>query len=312
LSPVIFSAGAWPVGYHPDFTISLYNQPGHVALQGGQAWRSFFMLHEKRHQLLAVFQVCIDHGVGQSPLRAPYGGIECSSRVSAIQLFDFISFIESSLRVEGVTQLTLKCAPQGYRPHTSALLHTFLMNQGYQVLHAEVTSLIDVQKSDGRTLHVWERRKLRQATAAGLAVEVLPAEQLSELYTFIARCRQRKEYALSLSWEDVLKAATRFPEAYVLFGVYQDRKLVAGALSVRVTEDVLYNFYSDHDAAYDALSPVVMLIDGMYQYCVRQRIALLDLGTSAVGDTPNFGLLEFKLRLGGAPSPKFTFTKSLS
>jgi hypothetical protein len=283
-----------------------------VALQGGKAWRSFFMLHEKRRQLLAVFQVCIDHGVGQSPLRAPYGGLECSSRVSPVQLFEFISFIESSLRAEGVTQLILKTAPQGYKPRTSALVHTFLINQGYQVMHAEATALIDVQKSGERTVHAWERRKLRQATAAGLEVDVLPAEQLSELYTFIAACRQKKEYALSLSWEDVLTAATRFPEAYVLFGAYQDKKLIAGALSVRVSEDVLYNFYSDHDAAYDALSPVVMLIDGMYQYCVRQRIALLDLGTSALGDTPNFGLLEFKLRLGGAPSPKFTFTKSLS
>jgi hypothetical protein len=283
-----------------------------VALQGGQVWRSFFMLHEKRRQLLAVFQVCIDNGAGKSPLRAPYGGIECSSRVSPTQLFDFISFIESSLRAEGVTQLTLKSAPQEYWPHMSALLHTFLINQGYRIMHAEATALIDVRTSGERSLHAWERRKLRQAAAAGLEVEVLPAEQLPELYTLIATCRQKKGYALSLSCEDVLKAATRFPEAYVLFGVYQDKKLIAGALSVRVRENVLYNFYSDHDAAYDVLSPVVMLIDGMYQYCVRQGIALLDLGTSAVGDVPNFGLLEFKLRLGGMPSSKFTFTKLLS
>lgn len=312
MSPVRFEEGAWPAGYHPDFTISLYNQPGHVALQGGQAWRSFFMLHEKRHRLLAVLHVCVDGGTGKSPLRAPYGGIECSPRVSPTQLFDFISFIESRLRAGGVTHVTLKCAPQGYTPHTAGLLHTFLINRGYQVTHAEATALIAVRASAGRTLHAWERRKLRQATAAGLVVDVLPPEQLSGLYTFIAACRRQKEYALSLSLEDVLKAAARFPEAYVLFGVFQDRKLVAGALSVRVSETMLYNFYSDHDAAYDALSPVVMLIEGMYQYCIRQGIALLDLGTSALGDAPNFGLLEFKLRLGGAPSPKFTFTKSLS
>lgn len=269
------------------------------------------MVHEKHRRLLAVFQVCIDEGIGKSPRRAPYGGIECSPRVSPTQLFDFISFIESCLRAEGVTQLTLKNAPPGYAPRVSALLYTFLVNQGYAVVHAEATALIDIQSSQERTLHAWERRKLRQATAAGLAFEVLPAEQLPALYAFIAACRQQKQYSLSLSLEDVLKAMNRFPEAYVLFGVYQDKKLIAGALSVRVSENVLYNFYSDHDAAYDALSPVVMLIEGMYQYCVRQCIGLLDLGTSALGDAPNFGLLEFKLRLGGEPSPKFTFTKML-
>lgn len=270
------------------------------------------MLHEKRRRLLAVLQVCVDNGTGKSPLRAPYGGVECSPRVSPTQLFDFISFIESRLRAEGVTQVTLKCAPQGYTPHTSALLHTFLINQGYQVTQAEATALIAVPASPGRTLHAWERRKLRQATTAGLVFDVLPPEQLATLYTFIAACRQQKEYTLSLSLEDVLKAAALFPEAYVLFGVYHDRKLIAGALSVRVSKTVLYNFYSDHAAAYDALSPVVMLIEGMYQYCVREGIAMLDLGTSALGDTPNFGLLEFKLRLGAAPSPKYTFTKTLS
>jgi hypothetical protein len=283
-----------------------------VALQGGQAWRSYFMLHEKLRVLLAVFQVCIDDGIGRSPLRAPYGGIECSPKVSATQLFDFIDFIESSLRAEGITALILKTAPQGYTPRVSALLYTFLINRGYVVANAEATALIDVQPSRERTLHAWERRKLRQATAAGLTFEVLPADQLPELYTFIAGCRRQKQYALSLSLEDVLKAAARFPEVYVLFGVYQDTNLIAGALSVRVNENVLYNFYSDHDAAFDALSPVVMLIEGMYQYCVGHDIALLDLGTSALGDAPNFGLLEFKLRLGGEPSPKFTFTKTLS
>jgi hypothetical protein len=283
-----------------------------VALQGGQAWRSYFMLHEKRRLLLAVFHVCIDDGVGRSPLRAPYGGIECSHGALPAQLYDFIAFVESCLRAEGVTQLTIKAAAQRYAPYISALLHTFLINRGYAVASAEATAMIPVQASRERALHAWERRKLRQATVAGLTVDVLPSAQLPELYTFIAGCRQQKQYTLSLSLEDVLKAAERFPETYVLFGVYQDAKLIAGALSVRVNEQVLYNFYADHDAAYDVLSPVVLLIEGMYQYCVRHDIALLDLGTSALGDTPNFGLLEFKLRMGGEPSPKFTFTKTLS
>jgi hypothetical protein len=270
------------------------------------------MLHEKRKTLLAVFQVCMDDGVGKSPWRAPYGGIECSPHVVPTQLYEFISFIETHLRGEGITQLVMKCAPQGYMPRTSALMYTFLINQGYQVARAEATALIDVRTSGERALHAGEQGRLRQAMAAGLSVEVLPMERLPELYAFIAACHHEKGYALSLSEEEIAKAAALFPQAYILFGVFQEEKLIAGGVSVRVSEDVLSNFYIDHDAAYDTLSPVVLLIEGMCQYCIRQGIAWLDLGTSARGDVPNFGLLEFKLRLGAEPSPKFTFTKLLS
>jgi hypothetical protein len=98
----------------------------------------------------------------------------------------------------------------------------------------------------------------------------------------------------------------------VLFGVFQDDKVVAASIAIRVTTQVLYNFYCDHDNQYDAVSPVVFLIEGIYQYCASQKIPLLDLGTSAVAGKPNFGLLEFKMRLHGQPTAKLTFQKNIA
>jgi hypothetical protein len=74
---------------------------------------------------------------------------------------------------------------------------------------------------------------------------------------------------------------------------------------------VLYDFYHDHATAFDHLSPVALLVAGMYDFCNAQNIRLLDLGTSAVNDGPNFSLLTFKKFLGGNPTHKLTFEKIL-
>lgn len=78
------------------------------------------------------------------------------------------------------------------------------------------------------------------------------------------------------------------------------------------SSEILYNFYADHSEAYDHLSPVVLLVKALYEYCQQQGMSLLDYGTSAVDGQLNFGLLNFKLRLRGKPSPKLTFEKILS
>jgi len=79
-----------------------------------------------------------------------------------------------------------------------------------------------------------------------------------------------------------------------------------------VYDDVLYNFYHDHSGDYDHLSPVVLLNEGLYNFCQRNKIGLLDLGTSNIDDKVNESLLAFKLHLGAQPSRKLTFFKTLS
>ncbi|HMG91078.1 MAG TPA: hypothetical protein VK589_13525, partial [Chryseolinea sp.] len=59
-------------------------------------------------------------------------------------------------------------------------------------------------------------------------------------------------------------------------------------------------------------NPTVFLIRSLYQYCFENGIALFDLGTSSLDGIPNFGLLNFKIRLGATPTTKFTFQKDLT
>jgi hypothetical protein len=57
---------------------------------------------------------------------------------------------------------------------------------------------------------------------------------------------------------------------------------------------------------------MVLLMNHIYKFCRSHQVELLDLGTSAINGQPNFRVLDFKLRLGAAPSMKLSFDKDLS
>jgi hypothetical protein len=50
-------------------------------------------------------------------------------------------------------------------------------------------------------------------------------------------------------------------------------------------------------------------MDGMYRWCANNKVAWIDLGTSALAGQPNFPVLQFKLHLGAELSHRFTFEK---
>jgi hypothetical protein len=131
------------------------------------------------------------------------------------------------------------------------------------------------------------------------------------VYDFIFTCRNEKGYPLSMQLEELQHMAVKFPDRYLLFGVFRSDSLVAAAITIRVKKNILYDFYHDHAAAFDHLSPVTFLVDGIYRFCFENDIQLLDLGTSAIDGLPNFGLLNFKKKLGALATPKLTFQKDL-
>ena len=97
------------------------------------------------------------------------------------------------------------------------------------------------------------------------------------------------------------------PEHYLLFGVYDESKLIAASVSVRISRQIMYNFYHADDINYRSSSPVAMLVDGVYKYCQQNNFNILDLGISSVQGLLNQGLFDFKDNLGCETSNKCTY-----
>jgi len=307
-----FIEGPAPSDYHLDFEEALFNIEAHRKLQINEAWTSFHILNRKNKSVSAAVHFQVKDAVARSPVRSPFGSVEFSRSLPEILLFEFIKFFEEKLKSVGVNSIFIKNYPQAYAEDHAILTQTFFVNLKYNIINAQTGSVIRVSPTNIRNLfHRSERRKLDKAIRAELDFKEIGSGYLDKVYSFIHRCRTKKNYKLSMTLPDLQKASEQFPEKYLLFGVFHSGKLIAASIAIRVKEKILYDFYHDHDSEFDRLSPVVFLVAGMYDFCFMNSIRLLDLGTSAVDGLPNFSLLHFKKYLGCKPTPKLTFEKIL-
>jgi hypothetical protein len=299
------------IGDFPTTATYLFNRPGHLHLQSKLGWKCCYAL-DLHSNCAAFIWFCISDKQALSPLKASFGSVEFTESLPPKILFEFFQYAVLQLQRIGVSGIQIKNPPDIYDIKKNALISVFLQNIGFEVSAAEVSSIIPVTETPYRDgLSSWEVRKLRQAKSKRLTFHQHALNDVGQVYRFIAQCRLEKAYSLSMSLEQVIDLSTTFPNEILVFSVQKEQEMAAACIAILVRKDILYTFYYDHGTAFHSLSPVVLLMEGMYGYCQLHKIRLLDLGTAALGGQPNFNLLEFKQNLGGIPSAKLTFQKKL-
>ena len=289
----------------------IFHDPNHLKLQATSGWHSFYIQHNDQVEGIVHFH--LDAGEAASPYRSPFGSYIFSNAVTETVLTEFVTYCENQLITKKSKSILLKNQPEVYSTKKNQLLLNVLNRLGYSILKEETSAVISVSdKAFESGLHKSEKKRLRKCHESALTFEIMPLEQLQKIYIFLETCREEKGYSLSLSFEEMKKLTQAFPERVMLSAVIDENQIVAGNISIRVYDHVLYNFYHDHVSEYDPLSPVVLLNEGLYQLCQKDKIQFLDLGTSNINDQLNESLLNFKLNLGAQASRKLTFTKNFA
>lgn len=298
-----------PVGLTQNFDLGIFHDAAHVKLQASTGWHSFYIQNNK--QVEGIVHFYLEKNQAASPHRSPFGSFIFSDAVTDTVLFDFVRYCENQVVRKSVSSIMLKNQPEVYDTKKNALLLKVLDRLGYRVAVEETSAVIPVSTQMFESgLHKSEKKKLRKCRESACAFEVMPMEQLQKIYGFLEGCREEKGYSLSMPFEEVQKLAKAFPQRIMLTAVIDKNKLAAANISIRVYDHVLYNFYHDHASEYDLLSPVVLLNEGLYQFCQKSKIQFLDLGTSNREGKLNESLLNFKLNLGAQVSRKLTLIKN--
>ncbi len=307
----LFQEGV-PEGFLTDFERSIFLSYKHRQLQSSEGWCSFAILNTAEKKIVAEVHFHIETAEARSPFQSPFGSFVFSQHVSSEVLNEFVNFTERKLMEKGVKTILLKNPPEAYNQKDIERLQNILLSSGYKMEVEELSAIVSVgNQSFDSILHRSHKKKLRKCYEGDLSFQFLSMEYLEEIYSLLEVIRKEKKYSLSMSLQALKKVTKEFPNHFLLSAVKDDHKIVAANISIRVNSKVLYNFYHDHLQAYDSVSPVVLLNEGLYHYCQREGIALLDLGTSTLEGKINVPLLEFKVRLGAKPSRKLTFTKNL-
>lgn len=309
-------AGPVPPRLPLAFESFLYLRPEHQALQPGAAHvLSFYLEHPAAGHTLAQLHVALNPDAptaARSPAHAPFGAVQLAAGVGPGQLHQLLDAVESELARRGVRQLALRGYPFAYDPAGAATLAETLRQRGYRVTLAEQNYHLDPARDYEAHLHPSERRRLHKCRRHGLHFEQEPPFLLPAAYAFIQACRQERGQALSLPLERVQELFRRFPKEHFLFSVRQpDGEWAALTVAIQVSGRVLYNFYPASPLRCNALSPVVMLNEGLHAVARASGLAVLDLGTSTLDSGPNTSLLRFKRHLGGVAGLRLSWEKGL-
>jgi hypothetical protein len=312
LEDYLFQEG-FPFGLNTDFETDIFLSQHHLQLQASSGWVSFAAVNKKSEKIEALVHYHLESSLAKSPYRSPYGSFNFSESSSSEFLSEFVSFTEQKLKDKGVKSILLRNPPDAYDPGKSERLQNILLQLKYKIELEEVSTVIPVgEDSFESLLQRSHKKKLKKCRESGFVFRFLSLDHLEEVYGFLKTVREEKNYALSMSLDELKKTADVFPSNYLLSVVKDKGTIIAANISIYVNSRVLYNFYHDHLSIYDGVSPVVMLNEGLHDYCQQHRFKLLDLGTSTINGKPDTELITFKVRLGGQPTRKLTFVKSLN
>jgi hypothetical protein len=289
----------------------LFNNPAHLQLQSATGWHVFEYMDMQSDKVYVRVSFHIKAGEALSPLRAPFGSIEFYRKLNEDQVADFIIQVQNYLSKLGAKRIVIRNAPELYNEEQSKLLKQMFLKSGFEFVE-EVSSIILLDgKPFDKKIKISERQKLKKAANVFQFSKVSKSE-LSNLYKFIASCREERQQSLSMTLPDLKKLVATFPARILFFKVGTEEETSAAAIVIRVSKQVLYTFYYAHAKAHNRISPVVFLISGIYDFAQHHKYKMIDLGTSMIDGHVNKPLLHFKKSIGGVTTKKLTFIKWLS
>ena len=290
-----------------------FNDFSHLRQQSSLPLHLLTALNPATHQAEARCAFFDNGPVASSPGAAPFGSVEFDNNLPDSVLGELLYILTDKARQDCCSSVRLVNYPDCYAPEQAERLTNHLLNQRYRMVRDDANFYLTVgTDSLDRRMHSQERRKLRRAQQAGLRFSEWQQPSIADVMAFLGQSRAQQQYPLTLPPDRLACLLTRFPDKFSVFTV-RDRAAIASlAVTVRVSNDILYYFLPADNLAYRPFSPAVMLIDGLFGYCQQEHIKLLDLGVS-LDHHRDFkpSLAQFKQNLGAVSSPKRVFEKVL-
>ncbi len=279
----------------------------HVNNHKGCQLLTFFL--KKNTNVTAKIILVKEGNVLKSTSYSPFSFFEMTSLQAMKTLLQYI--LEWG-KLNNIEQIVFKIPPSSYLNEYQKV-YRLLDDFGFSTILKDINFYLSVNKESFRSkIARAERSKLNKCIKADFKFEETTLNEYVDIYDVLKICRDQKKYKISMKSEHLEKMITSFPNQYKLFVVKNNKKeIVAASVSIIVNTTTLYTFYWGDDLKYRKHSPVVFLLQGIYQYCQVNNIQLMDLGTTSINGVINEGSFAFKKHLGGIEEEKLMFSKVL-
>lgn len=303
---------AMPIAFSP----SLFCKEEYpLAYTGGEVFAGIAHDNTQIHALAYLYEGAQKQFF--SPRSLTFGGWEGSPLLTAMQWRHILEQTLDFLQQQGAVSWQVACPPDFYPVGAPPPELWHSLPVAVQKVE-ERCHYIEVKSS---SLRAWmsrgQRRYLNMPRRYHWHLRRYPASALditrwNEFYSLLELNRQARNIPLSITYERLIRSAAIAKEAMQLFELRDtDDRLLAATLALRVHPQVIYYFLPACHPQYYVFSPMVPLLNAIYEYARQEGISFLDLGISSVKGIVNQGLSAFKERLSAKRGCKNTLIISL-
>lgn len=303
--------------FAPSAPTHIFNTPEFFRLHAGENGTKghYFQLAERKSRIvLATLHFTqTSPGFYRSPARGTFGGISAPAELSLESIEALTAAAEAALRNRGAANMHIVMPPASHDASMLAKCFNVFTRQGFGMAGQEINYDLEVSNTPfSERIDYGNRKRLNKCLREGFAMVRLGPECYEPAYQIIAENRRRKGYPVTMDFAAVMAMVDTFGDRMRFFGVTRDSELVAAAICIAVSAQVMSVFYwGDREGVQD-YSPVVLLSSGIYEHCQEHGIAILDTGIATEAGEPNHGLIRFKRSLGLRESLKLAVSKDLS
>lgn len=291
--------------------ISVFNAPAFIELHAASAKSILKFELEDRvsGKILGRCNFAVTPERIKTPIRGSYGGFEFTETLPGPLVESFILKVIELLRAQHELQIEIVAPPFCYDEAEASLLHNILVRGGFtdQVVELNHHREIRAGEEFAALIDYGNVKRIRKATELKLGFRLLEYALYEEAYELIADNRERRGFPITMTWPQLLDMVKTFPDRMRFFAAYEGSAMVASAVCILLKPAALYVFYWADADGQKQLSPVSFLAKGIYEYCQKESIRLLDVGTSTVDGVPNWGLVRYKQNLGFRSSLKIRY-----
>ena len=248
--------------------------------------------------------------VFESPVNGSYGGFEFTNNVYFDTKERFINLVLNDLNERGYESINITLPPDIYDIENNSHQLSILLRNQFSIKNIEINQFIDLPIYDiKKNVKPKKRQSINNCKRKNLSFEILEDKDFEVAYQIILENRNRKKYEISMSWDELKNMIDIFPDKFLNFGIFNDKEIIAAAICIKISDDILYVFYWGESNEYKKLSPISYLSYKITEFCKSNKIKTLDLGTSSLNSKPNIGLMNFKKSIGAVSCLKYKLEK---
>jgi hypothetical protein len=291
-------------------SIILFNDVEYWSVAKIKNIHEYFYKYSKKSYLFIAFAIDENKEAISLP-NSTFAGFESNSNPSPAVYDEFINRFCEDLKCKEVNGISIHLPPLSNAYFNVSEQYYFLVRNSFIIKKSDLSYVINVDDHDFEAkIDYANLKRLKRLRRELVFSRPLDISNLELVYSVIKSNRQSRGYELSLNYEDV-KTQIQCLCKHILFGVFSGDHIIASAICVHLTSDVLYVMYWGELAEFKSLSPIIILAECIYNYSRENNIKFIDIGTSTINTQANAGLMKFKFDLGFKPHLKFVMRKEL-